>query len=114
MMKNNVKLQTLHFFVLAGIVVMYLYRCSQKKAGTTPSAKEHFSEGKIEFYGRISCPFTVQMKKMLETDSRFQDIEIDETVKKEIPAVPYFLNPKNGKEVVGAQESADKLYNQLQ
>lgn len=114
MMKNNVKLQNLLFFVLAGIVVMYLYRCSQKKARTTPRAQEHFSEGKIEFYGRISCPFTVQMKKMLENDSRFQYIEIDETVKKEIPAVPYFLNPKNGKEVVGAQESADNLYNQLQ
>lgn len=109
-MKNNVRVQNVLFFILAGIVVLYLIKCAQSKK----EAYENYDDGKIKFYGRTSCPFTVKMKDMLEDDSRFVYIEITGDEGKEIPAVPYFYNPKNGKEVVGAHESGDEIIQKLQ
>lgn len=112
-MNKNLQMQNMLFFLLIAIMGLYIYTCYNKRSH---SSKQHYQTSQrnvIEFYGRKSCPFTVQMIKMLEGDSDFKYIELDGTVKKEVPAVPYFYNPSNGKEVVGAQESKASLMNKL-
>ena len=109
-MKNNVRFQNFLFFIIAGIVIYYLASCTSRKK----EKRENYDDSKIKFYGRTSCPFTVQMKELLKNDSRFVYIEITGDEGKEIPAVPYFYNPKNGKEVVGAHKSSNEIFQKLQ
>lgn len=109
---KNVQIQNLIFFAVAAVIILYLIRCSQKKS-TKSKKVEHYEPNKIKFYGKSSCPFTVQMVKMLENDARFDYIEVDQSIGKDIPAVPYFYNPKTGKEVVGAHKNADEIVMKL-
>lgn len=114
-MNKNVQMQNILFFILIAVMGIYIYKCYNDKIGNSRRSKQHYESKRdvIEFYGRKTCPFTVQMIKMLEGDSHFKYIELDGTTKKEVPAVPYFYNPANGKEVVGAQESKAALMAKL-
>tara|TARA_B100001564_G_C20555072_1_gene630988 strand:- start:678 stop:989 length:312 start_codon:yes stop_codon:yes gene_type:complete len=80
------------------VLAYYLYSCYCKKK-TGVSKKK--SGGNVVLYGRMSCPYTVQMRKALdESDVSYKYIEITE--EHDIPAVPHIKNPSNGKSVTGA------------
>lgn len=85
------------------VLVYFLYKCYCMKEGR--SGKKN--GGSIVLYGRMTCPYTVQMRKTLDSSNiSYKYIEI--TKEHNVPAVPHMKNPSNGKSVTGAM-SVDQL-----
>lgn len=97
---------TLKLLVIV-VLVYLLYKCYCMKKGTTGKK----NGGNIVLYGRMSCPYTVQMRKTLDASNiSYKYIEI--TKEHNVPAVPHMKNPSNGKSVTGAMD-VDRLKKEL-